>query len=209
MNITILTGGIILFLTVHTGCNNHHHTKTKSADNQEQKEMTTTMLPTAEKFVTSKMRNRLTIELDKSISEVWKIIGDPKKMPTYSAGLNRVETKMDGNNCAEYTCYFKPIEKGETEIIHSAKMLWYAQNKGWASLDNEPNEFGLKQSLSLITLEPKGNKTVLKWSMHFNCDTKKVLQMNTIALNQALNDIGKKLINKFGGRMTENYVEHF
>lgn len=206
MNKVKLISGAALALTVlGTSCNMGNK-QNNSESKMEQKE-TIVLLPTANKFVTSPIRNRLVLELNKPVSEVWATIGNPAKMPTYSAGLAKVELRSttDGK-CTEYTCYFKPIEEGGKETVHTAKMLWYESKKGWASLDNEPNEFGLKQSLTLITMEQQGEKTIVSWSMHFNCDTDKMIAMNKASLEQALFDIGNQLVRKFGGKIVENFV---
>lgn len=173
----------------------------------EQKE-THVALPAADKWVTSPLRNRIKLELNAPISEVWALVGDPAKMATYSSGLQKVDTKLDGTGkCSEYTCYFKPIEEGGQEIIHTAKMLWHEPGKGWASLDEEPNVFGFQQSLTLITFEQKDNKTFLDWSMHFDCENQETLQMNISSLEQALNnDIAQRLLDKFGGKVIESMV---
>jgi hypothetical protein len=87
-------------------------------------------------------------------------------------------------------------------------MLWHEPNKGWASLDEEPNAFGFQQSLTFITFEQKGNKTILEWTMHFDCENQEMLQMNLSSLKQALNgEIAQRLIDKFGGRILESYVD--
>ena len=173
-----------------------------------QKEVTTER-PTAEKFVTSALRNRIKLELNAPVSAVWAIAGDPGRMPEYSGGLEKVDTKKDSSgNCSAYTCYFKPIEAGGQSIVHHVKMVWYEPNKGWASIDEEPNAFGLQQSLSLQTFEANDNKTILTWSMHFNSENEESLKANVSALEQALNkDIAQNLIKKFGGRIVESYVE--
>ena len=55
------------------------------------------------------------------------------------------------------------MEEGGQETVPSVKLVWYEPNKGWASLDEEPNAFGLQQSLTLITLEARDNKAILNW----------------------------------------------
>lgn len=204
--VKLISGAALALMALSTSCNVSNK-QNNSESKMEQKE-TTVLLPAASIFVTSPVRNRLVLELNKPVSEVWAIIGDPAKMPTYSAGLAKVETMLatDGK-CTEYTCYFKPMEEGGKETVHTAKMLWYESKKGWASLDNEPNEFGLEQSLTLITMEQQGDKTIVSWSMHFNCNTGKMITMNKTSLEQALFDIGNNLVGKFGGKIVENFVE--
>jgi hypothetical protein len=161
--------------------------------------------PLASEFVSSPLRNRIKLELNASVNEVWQLVGDPGRMPEYSEGLKSVETKQDENgNCTEYLCHFKPTTEGEPGIDHRVVMKWYEPLKGWASLDEEPNAFGLKESLTLITFESKNDKTILRWDMHFNADD---VEMNRSSLEMALNDISKRLIDRFGGKVIETFVE--
>jgi carbon monoxide dehydrogenase subunit G len=199
-------GSYIALTVLSTSCNNSSK-QLNSETKMELTETNTTVLPTVDKFVTSPLRNKLILALNQPISEVWKTIGDPAQMPTYSAGLNKVDTKTEGEEYTEYTCHFKPMEDGGKETVHTAKMLWRETDKGWASLDNEPNEFGFKQSLTLITMQQKGDKTIVNWAMHYNCDTDEMLQMNRTSLEQALTDIGNQLTAKFGGSILENYIQ--
>ena len=166
-------------------------------------------MPTADKWVKSPLRNSVKLELNAPLAEVWELVGNPSNMPTFSSGLNKVDTKSDGSGkYTEYTCHFKPTEAGGQETVHTAKMLWHEPNKGWASLDEEPNAFGFQQSLTFITFEQKGNKTILEWTMHFDCENQEMLQMNLSSLKQALNgEIAQRLIDKFGGRTLESYVD--
>jgi LPS O-antigen subunit length determinant protein (WzzB/FepE family) len=173
----------------------------------EQKEANAT-LPTANKFVSSPLRNCIKLELNSPLSDVWATVGDPKRMPEYSSGLKKVDTRYDDSgNCTAYICHFKPFE-GSGEIVHNAKMIWYEPNKGWASLDEEPNAFALQQSLTLITFEFKDGKTILNWEMHFNSENEETVRMNVSSLEQALNnDIAQNLIKRFDGRVLESYSE--
>src|SRR5688500_9556571 len=170
---------------------------------------TTTVLPAADKFVTSPLRNRIKLELSAPVPDVWAVIGDPGRMPEYSAGLQKVDTKKDSSGkYVAYICHFKPMEEGEEGIVHNVNMIWYEPNKGWASLDEEPNAFGLQQTLTLITLDAKDDKTILQWDMHFNSKNEEAIKMNVSSLEQALNhDIAQNLTKKFGGKVLESYVD--
>ena len=76
-----------------------------------------------------------------------------------------------------------------------------------ASLDEEPNAFGLSQSLTLVTLSPLNQKTVLNWDMHFDSPTTEMLDMNKSSLDQALRDIALRLIGRFGGKILEKFID--
>lgn len=173
-------------------------------ENKMKPQETNIAFPTAEKWVKSPLRNHIKIELNVPINEVWTVVGNPAKILTYSSGLNKIETKTDASGkCSEYTCFYESDGESKEEIIH-AKMLWHEANKGWASLDEEPNAFGFQQSLVLITVEQKDNKTILNWDMHYNNESDEMLQMYITSLEQALSDeIGQQLIQKFGGRILE------
>lgn len=156
-------------------------------------------------FITSPLRNRIQLQLSRPVSEVWALVGDPGKMPEYSSGLQAVETKKDRDgSCTEYTCHFKPLEQGQSGIIHRSKINWYEQNKGWASIDEEPNSYGLKNSITLITMEPVEEGTLLTWNQHYDAAD---LEWNKAGFEYALTDIADRLIKRFGGRLIENFVE--
>lgn len=202
-------GVIALALAISlASCSNTNNQQTKTESNMKQKDVAMT-LPTADKFVKSPLRNRIKLELNAPVVDVWAMIGDPGRMPEYSAGLNKVETKKDASGkCTAFICHFKPMEEGGQGIVHKVNMVWYEPNKGWASLDEEPNAFGFQQSLTLITFEAQDNKTILNWDMYFTSENQESLQMNVSSLEQALNkDIAQNLINKFGGKVLESFVE--
>ncbi len=202
-----LTGGIVLVLTIALiGCNNRNQ-QSKTESKMKQKE-TEVAMPAASKFVSSPLRNRIKLELNAPLADVWSLVGDPGRMPEYSAGLDKVDTEKDAaENCTAYVCHFRPMEEGGQGILHRAEVVWFEPNTGWASLDEEPNAFGLQQSLTLITFVKQGNRTIVNWDMHFTSENSESIQMNVSALEQALNDIAQNLIKKFGGKIVENFAE--
>ncbi|NOU46034.1 MAG: SRPBCC family protein [Bacteroidales bacterium] len=165
--------------------------------------------PTAGQFVSSPLRTRVRLELNASAPDVWALVGHPERMPEYSAGLRKVDSQHDSSgNCTAFTCHFLPMEDGGEETTHNEIVKWYEPNQGLASMAEEPNVFGLQQSLGLITLEAAGNKTIFTWDMHFNAENEVMLKMNITAFEQSLNgDIARQLIEKFGGKVLESYVE--
>ena len=198
-------GGAMIALTVlGTSCNNSNNQQTKTE--MEQKE-TNVALPTTDKWVKSPVRNRLVVELNKPISAVWTLVGDPANMPRYSAGLDSVTTKTENGKCTQYTCYFKPMKEGEPGYVHTDNMLWQEENRGWASRTPEPNEMGYTDYMSLLTLEETDGKTKLTWSMTCNHEKAEMIEMNKQGLIQAFDDIGNQLVTRFGGKVIENYVE--
>lgn len=172
-----------------------------------EKQETNVALPTADQWVKSPVRNRLVVELEKPVTEVWALVGDPVNMPKYSAGLDSVTTKTENGKYTQYTCYFKPMKEGELGYVHTENMLWHEENRGWASRTPEPHEMGYTDYLSLLTFEDKNGKTKLTWSMTCNHEKVEMIEMNKQGLVQAFEDIGKQLVARFGGKVIENYVE--
>lgn len=165
-------------------------------------------LPTAARFVDTPLRNRIKLELETPATEVWALVGQPDRMPEYSAGLESVDaTRNAAGHCTEYLCHFKPIEGTTEGIDHRSRMVWYAPLHGWASLDEEPNAFGFERALTLITLVEQNGRTLLTWDMHFTTASAEATRMNTEALEQALNDIANNLILRFEGQIKENLAD--
>jgi hypothetical protein len=92
-------------------------------------------IPAASAFTSSPLRNRIRVELNVTVSEVWALVGDFARFPEYSFGLERVEAKLDESGaCTEYICHFKPQEERGERIVHREIVRWYKPNRGWASI---------------------------------------------------------------------------
>lgn len=162
-------------------------------------------IPSASTFTSAPLRNQIRVELEASGSEVWALIGDPSRYPEYSSGLERVEARKNSNGVfAEYVCHFKPQAEGEAGIVHRVQIPWYEPNRGYASIDEAPNAFGTTNALTLVTLEPSKESTIATWGMYYHAGD---LAMNRASLDQALADIGKNLVSRFGGAILERYVD--
>ncbi|MDX5436407.1 MAG: SRPBCC family protein [Pontibacter sp.] len=174
-----------------------------------EQQLTDTRKPSASTWVTSPLRNRIKLQLDAPIAEVWHLVGHPSRMPEFSSGLQKVETRQNSaGKDTGYTCYFAPETPNGSVIEHHAALVWQEPRAGWASVDEEPNLFGLRQSLTLVTLEKSGSKTLLTWDMHYTCDDTETLLQNLKSLELALNqDIAQNLLKRFGGSMQESYVD--
>ena len=199
-----LVTGLLALSVIAVGCSETAGVEKKEEINMEL--MTKPGLPEAKDFVSSPLRNSIRLELDAPTTEVWKLVGDPSRMPEYSEGLLRVNVMRDTKErCTGFTCLFKPAEPGDEPVQHRAIIKWFEPETGYASVDEEPNPFGLTQSLSLLTLESMDKKTILNWQMHFHAGD---VEANKSSLDQALNqDIAKRLIRRFGGRVLESFVE--
>ncbi|GAA3638402.1 hypothetical protein GCM10022397_24900 [Flavivirga jejuensis] len=178
----------------------------KTEINSEQKTILT--YPDASQFVTSPLRNRIKLQLNAPIPEIWALVGKLDRMPEYSSGLKKVDATYDADNkCTNYTCHFFPMEEGGDVTTHSETIKWYEPNIGFASKAHEPNLLGLQEALSIITFKDKGEHTVLQWETYFTAENEEMIQMNIMGFEQALNiDIAQNLIKKFGGKVLESYI---
>ena len=152
----------------------------------------------------SPLRNSIKIELNASAGKVWKAIANPVDIFSSCCGVNNVELKTDDlGKCSEYTICYESENNGE-DMVAQSTIVWYEPNQGWASLDNEPHPMGFKQSLLLVTIEQKEEKSALSWSMHYNIENDEMLQMFITGLDQSLKEeIAQLLIQEFGGRIVE------
>ena len=165
---------------------------------------TRSLQPSASDFTSSPLRNRIRVELDAPASDVWELVGDLSRFPEYSAGLERVDAVLDEDgSCVEYTCYFKPFEEGAEGAVSRDVMKWYEPNRGFLSVEVE-SSWGGGGTVAVTTLEPIPAGTRVNFDMHFEGDD---LEAAKAHLDEALVDIAKNLIARFGGRVTEHYVE--
>jgi hypothetical protein len=161
--------------------------------------------PSPTNFSSAPLRNRIRVELDASPRDAWALVGDLERFPEYSAGLERVEATRDSmGRCTEYVCHFRAMEPGAPGVVHREVMRWYEANRGYASVATEPNDFGLQHALTLVTIEPAGHGSILTWSQYF--DGMDVPAMSA-AFDEALADIGARLVARFHGRILERFVQ--
>lgn len=200
---------IMLASTLCASCGTQQNKNNTREEKAVQQTRADVNMPSATEYVKSSLRNRIRLELNAPVSKVWAQVGKLERMPEYSSGLRKVETKYNNlGKCTAYTCYFLPIKEGEKEMTHSGIVKWYEPNIGIISLGEEPNAFGLQQSLQLIAFEPKGSNTILQWDNHYTCENNELLKNNIMGFEMALNnDIADNLIKKIGGRVLENYVD--
>jgi hypothetical protein len=161
-------------------------------------------VPSASEFTSSPLRNRIRVELDAPVSEVWALVGDLSRFPEYSVGLERVEVLQDEEGrCVEYTCYFKPLEDGMEGAVSRDVMKWFEPNRGYLSVEAEAS-WGGGGTVALTTLDPIPRGTRLTCEMYFDAED---LDAAMAHLDEALGDIAEALIRRFGGRLSERYVE--
>ena len=162
-------------------------------------------LPFANTFTSAPLRNRLRIQLNQPVEAVWSLVGDPSRLPEFSAGLERVDSTTDsGGACTEYSCHFKPRTPGEAGIVDRNVVRWYERNVGYASSAQADNAFGVTNDLNLLTVEPSGEKTIVTWDEHYEAAD---LPMMRAEYDHAFADIAERLIARFGGEVIERTVD--
>jgi len=166
---------------------------------------TTTSIPNPTSFTSAPLRNRMRVELNAPVPEVWALVGNLERLPEYSAGLDRVDVKKNASGQPEeYTCYFKPMAEGGPGPVARERFRWREPNQGWASVESGPSDFGTKNSLHMVTLSPSGEGTLVDWKVHYDAAD---LEMNRSELDKSFADISNRLVARFGGRVVERYVE--
>ncbi len=160
----------------------------------------------AETVTSAPLRNRLRVELDAPVADVWALIGDLPRFPEYSSGLQRVVADGSPDSApTQYVCHFKPREPGGEVVVHRELVRWYESNRGYASSGAEENDFfGLTNDLNLVTVEPSKAGTLLTWEEYYDSEH---LGMNRASYDEALADIGENLVRRFGGRVIERFVD--
>ena len=162
-------------------------------------------VPSAAAFTSAPLRNRIRVSLNAPVSEVWTLVGNLARFPEYSSGLERVDVEADvRGEPINYVCHFKPQAEGGESLAHREIFRWYAPNRGWATTADEPNAFGLRNSLSLVTLDRSPTGTVVTFDQHYNADD---LAMNRAEFDRALADIAENLVRRFGGRVVERFAD--
>ncbi|HYE87899.1 MAG TPA: hypothetical protein VEA16_16160 [Vicinamibacterales bacterium] len=127
------------------------------------------------------------------------MIGDPVRLPEYSAGLERVEAKRDSTGaCTEYLCYFKPRAAGMESIVDRNVMRWYEANVGYASSADANNAFGVTNDLNLVLVQDSGALTMVTWEEYYDAQD---VPMMRAEYDGAFADIAERLIKRFGGRV--------
>jgi hypothetical protein len=133
------------------------------------------------------------------------LVGDLSRLPEYSAGLERVDSKTDVDGaCTEFTCHFKPRAEGEEGIVDRNVVRWYAPNVGYASRTLPGNVFGVTNDLNLVVSEPSGEGTIVTWEEYYEAAD---LPMMRAEYDDAFADIAERLIARFGGRVIERTVD--
>jgi uncharacterized protein (TIGR02246 family) len=144
------------------------------------------------------------VKLDAPVGDVWALIGDLPRFPEYSAGLERVDAIVGADGAYEgFVCHFKPTSQGEAGIVDRNEVRWYEPRRGYASSGEPNNAFGLRDDLFLVAVDQCPGGTLVTWDDYF--DAQDVAAMRA-SLDDALVDIGERLIARFGGQLIERYA---
>lgn len=152
-----------------------------------------TQTPNPSQYTNAPVRNRLRLELDATLVDVWAIVGDHKRLPEYSAGIEAVDV---GGGVR--TCQFR----GGPSLRE--RVLWESANLGYAVTAEPGNAFGLDHSFSLVTVQPAGKGTALTWEERYDSAD---LAAARASYDEGLADIAAQLVKRFGGRIVERYVD--
>lgn len=161
---------------------------------------TTPHAPGAATFTSAPLRHRLRVELHAPAREVWALVGDHTRLPEYSAGLERVE--LTARREAR-VCRFRPRDGAEGASLREV-IRWEAAGIGYATSAEPGNAFGLEHDLSLVTLAPSGQGTIVTWEQHYDSAD---LPLMRAEFDGALADMGARLAARFGGRIVERWVD--
>ena len=86
----------ILVLITTTSCQKPHvnNKEINQKENTMKADQVKPKTAAASEFVTSPLRNRIRLELNAPMDQVWKLAGDPGRIPEYSVGLQKVEATV-------------------------------------------------------------------------------------------------------------------
>jgi hypothetical protein len=157
-------------------------------------------LPDPAVYTTAPLRNRISVELAAPAAEVWELVGDHRRLPEYSAGIESVDVAADG---AARTCRFRATD--ETPSIDlTERIRWYVPQVGYCASAAESNPFGLTEDLSVVTVMPAEGGTVFEWAQYFNNED---LATAVQSFDEGLVDMAQRLIARFGGELREHWAQ--
>jgi carbon monoxide dehydrogenase subunit G len=162
-------------------------------------------VPDISSLTSAPLRNRVRVQLAAPVPEVWALLGDLRKLPQYSAGLERVEVQSDARGrCIGYVCHFKPLEPRGERMVSREVVRWWEADVGYASSSAPGDAFGIANDLNLVLLERSGDGTIVTWTEHFEAQDNEAMKRH---FDEALADIADHLASRFGGRLVERYVQ--
>lgn len=160
-----------------------------------------TDVPYAAVFTSAPVRHRLRVELDAPVPDVWALVGDHTRLPEYSEGIERVVVTNGGD---ARVCYFRPLGGAADGIVLRELIRWQTPSVGYSASAEEPNEFGLSNDLSIVTVVATPRGTMFTWEQHYDHPD---LPAMRAGFDQGLADVGQRLVARFGGHVVERYID--
>jgi hypothetical protein len=161
-------------------------------------------IPNPKDLTPAPLRHRLRLELEAAVPEIWELIGKHVRMPEYSAGIVSVDIEQGADGSRSRVCQFrKPDGSGLGPRLRE-RIAWEADNVGYATTADAANDFGLANSVELVTLASAPTGTLLTWDEHYDSGD---LGAARASFNDGLADIARRLIERFGGRIIEQYTD--
>jgi Polyketide cyclase / dehydrase and lipid transport len=160
-----------------------------------------TDVPNATALTSAPLRHRLRVELNAPVPRVWSMVGDHRRLPEYSEGIERVVVTEGGT---ARVCHFRAPDGASDGIVLRERIRWEAPDVGYSTSAEEPNEFGLANDLSIVTVAPAAQGTLFTWEQYYDHPD---LPAMRAGFDQGVVDIGQRLIAAFGGRILERYVD--
>lgn len=139
------------------------------------------------------LRHRLRVDLDAPVAEVWPLVGDHRRLPEYSAGIAAVDVEPGVR-----ICHF---HGGPTL---RERIVWEAPGVGYATSAEPGNDFGLEQTLSLVTVTATPTGTRFSWDEHYDSAD---LPASRASYDDGFADMAERLIARFGGRLVERFLD--
>jgi Polyketide cyclase / dehydrase and lipid transport len=119
-------------------------------------------LPEPAVYSSAPLRYQIGVDLAAPVAEVWALVGDHRRLPEYSFGIEDVTIDADGR-----TCRFRAM--GEMPAVDlTERIRWQIPQVGYATSAVEPNAFGLADDLSVVTVTAIDTGTRFEWSGYFN-----------------------------------------
>ena len=148
----------------------------------------------------SPMRNDIKAVLNAPVKEVWALVSDHRKLPTYSAGIrdvtlaSRCDGPGGGVGCVR-TCTFHEGPALEERVVSVEEPHLLATSAV------EPNDYQLTNDLTLVTLRAfDDDRTEFWWRQYY--DHPKPEEMKPV-FDEALLDLAQKLVKRFGGSVKQ------
>ena len=160
-----------------------------------------TEIPRAATFTTAPLRHRLRVELNAPVREVWALVGDHRRLPEYSEGIERVDVTPDRG---ARICHFRPPQGATEGIVLRELIRWEKPAVGYSTSADIPNDFGLINDLSIVTVAPASEGTLFTWEQYYDHPD---LPAMLASFDEGIVDIGQRLAARFGGRIVERYLD--